>query len=226
MTRSGMTLTEVLVAGLVVAAAMPPLIQLGLTVAKLDTGHGQRTQAIGLSQLVFEQLHYRLYNGDSRGGIKLNDTFAERQQAYTTRRPYLSNFLEMRDDSGSPAVPPDQLDPTQSSFLTGFINGYAGPGRSQPSPITARTNPDLALALKSYKIALGVTPHLDIATVDPAPDAWPRAKERGEPKLDLARFDVRVTWDDAKGQAQTRTLVTRFCRGLYEMDPTKSESGR
>lgn len=226
--RSGMTMTEVLVAGLVVAAALPPLMQLGVSIAKLDTGHGQRSLAIGLSQVAFEQIHYRLYNGDSRGGIKLNDTESARQTAYriTSRPAYLASFLDLKDDAGSPAIPADLLDPTQSPYLKGFINGYVSPGKSSPTALTVRTNPDLAAALAKFKIAVGVIPHLDIPTEDPGSNAWPRKKAPGEPKLDLARFEVRVIWEDAKGAAQTRTLVTRFGRTMFESDPLKSTGGR
>jgi hypothetical protein len=222
---SGLTLTEALVAGVIVAVTLPALIQAWMTIARMDAAQAHRAMGTALGQLVLEQMHYRLYNGDSRGGLKLNDSIPTKKAAYGRSPPaYLSVFFGLQDTTGSPAIlsaSSAQFNETQSSYLTAFLN-CSGAGGSFPCPITETTNPALADALASFRIQASVMPHLDHEPTDLAL----ATKLPTQPKVDLARVQARISWKDSNQIEHERQLVTRFVRPFHEQDLLLSYTGR
>lgn len=210
MSRGGVTLIEVLVALVIVAIALPPLLTTQLTIRRMDASQTERSQSTHLTGAVLETIHYRMYNGyrtdpnnpetliDARG-FKLNDTRTARVAAQRTDSA-LRFFAGLAERS------------------TGVV-ATAGHARSGffPPPATAHDG----TWLERYR--------LDVSTflkTDDAPLPPRISKNWDEPAIDMALVTVALTWDDAvRGQPTTRTVQTRFTRYLYDEDFTHSMVG-
>lgn len=219
--KRGLTLVEVLVAGIVLLAALPPLINSLTTVWRLEAAQANESHGTHLAHVVFESVLHRMYNGrpvqsgepavtprDPRG-YGLNDTQAERRQKYAAKS-YLQFFLRLRESGTAAVSSPDAGNVALSQYFDRLVQDQDGPLASGP---TETSHPELVAALKNFRIDVDVQLHLD--DVPPPPPGTPRT----EPAVDMARLKLDLTWSDRSGAPVTRSFRTRLTRYLFEDSP-------
>jgi hypothetical protein len=201
------------VTALIVLVALPAMIDTWITISRREKQQIQRGCSTNLAQAVFEQIHYRIYNGtedgDCRGGLRLNDSFETRKVAYEQVPPsYLKIFFQQKERN----VP---------LVRSGFFNGLNG---SPDLNLEGNASRELADALKSYTCQVQVWAYLGDSAEGSA-DETLKTKLKTNPKVDMARLAVMIAWKDANGKTQKRTFVTRLCRPIVEADALASVTG-
>lgn len=121
--RSGVTLTEALVTGLVIAATLPLMMQSGSTLVRMDQSRHQRAHAANLARIALEGMQYELYQGHCRG-YKPHDEATKRRAAYA-EESYLDCLEELEDADPFPD-PPEELENYQQEIkITPYLDGPA-----------------------------------------------------------------------------------------------------
>jgi type II secretory pathway pseudopilin PulG len=210
--KRAFSLLEVLVAGVVLTAALLPIVA---NLHQLFRGF-QRTQeathATFLAQAVIEGLRHRLYDGDTRffGGADASDPRPgplNVDQAELDRRVcqrgYEKFFLSLVEE-GAPVVL--RHAPGTSRY---FLDFQSVEGKL--TGLSAETNPRLCRELESYRITVEVRVSVPASALDSDGD--------GHLEVDMAEVGATVSWTAADGAPQTRTFWTVLTRHQYSPWP-------
>jgi hypothetical protein len=226
-----LTIIEVVVASAVLIVALPTLLDSWLAVVRADRSIQGSIHTTHVGQIIMEHIRYHLYNDDDRG-YGLNESKQGSITAYSATPPsYFTVFSSLAE--GERLVVTNGQDPSsQSRYLAEFFgqdNKSSDSGQGLQilwRGINRQTNPQLAEELQSHGTRVSIMHYLDDS--DSAwPDGYSLADKRAEePKVDLARINVTVHWQDARGQTRIDSLTTRVTRDLFEQDPTDSSKGR
>lgn len=213
--RRAFSLVEVLVAGIILTAALIPIITNFQTLFRGYKKTHQATHAMSIAQCVLETIRHRFYDWDTRFFL-LNDRLDERQQKLGRKeyegvfKKVVLDFEEFRSSATGPlgfrvtqvAGQADTL-----KYFKEFFNFKDGGAKG----ITETTNPVLFRQLSTYRATVRVVPGTPRSFLDSEPN--------GSPEIDMCEVQVEVAWLDVADKRQSLSLSNVLTRRQYNPFP-------
>lgn len=217
----GFSLMEVLIAGIVLTAALIPILGNFHSLYRGFRKTHEASHATFLAQAILENVRYRLYDGDLRwfrydeftAGVAVPDgdpRYAKLNDDSDTRRENACNgghesfFLKLAEE-GEPIVV--RAGEKTSQYFVEFLSLKD----SKLHGITAETNPRLHAELDTYRVTLEVRLSAPTSRIDSDGD--------GNAELDMAELGATVRWVDRAKKEQVRQFWTMLTRHQYNTYP-------
>lgn len=196
--RTGMTILEIVLAIVILAAVIVPVAN---TFSTFRTGFkkiNRYNMALGLASSVLDHIYCRMYDTD----IRLTPSLASDTEkvAAADSGEVVQEFFDGFIETGS-KVTSEESTPISSYFVR--INDLTKNG---VFGITKENDPDLYMQLKDYACSVDVFYSLPYDVLDSDVD--------GVPEVDMAEIRVTVSWDD-DGRSRSVELWTVYSARQY-----------